>query len=138
MLTMITPFRSWISGILLGSVLALPIACGDQAATRAAITPLELQERLALPGAPLILDVRGPWEFRSGHIATAFNIPYAEFAARVSELEYWREREILVYGESGAQADEVADILARNGFGSTLRLVGDMPAWRRDGLPEER
>ena len=124
--------------MLLSTALALSIACSDKDTTRAAVTPVGLHERLASPGAPLILDVRGPWEFRSGHIATALNIPYAELAARIGELEYWREDEIVVYGESGAQADDAADMLARSGFRSVLRLVGDMPAWRRNGLPEER
>lgn len=45
----------------------------------------------------LILDVRSPEEFMSGHIPNAINIPVDDMKYNMSTLNYYRQSEIIVY-----------------------------------------
>jgi len=62
----------------------------------------------------LILDVREPFEFTSGHIEGALNIPLGEIRTRMSELP--RDREIWTYCTVGQTSYYATRILRQNGF----------------------
>jgi phage shock protein E len=49
--------------------------------------PAELAAEMAAGAAPVIVDVRGPEEFRAGHLPGAVNIPLAELERRKNELD---------------------------------------------------
>jgi len=88
--------------------------------------------------APLILDVRTPGEYRSGHVPQAINIPHNELASRLAELADAKNREVVAYCEQGPRAGFAESVLQEAGFSAVRHLVGDMYAWRRSGLPVER
>ena len=50
------------------------------------ITATELDQKLANQEAVLVLDVREPDEYQSGHIEAASLIPLGELQARMNEL----------------------------------------------------
>lgn len=62
----------------------------------------------------LILDVRTPLEFDSGHIEGAVNIPLAVLRERLSELPH--DREIVTYCAVGQRSYYASRILRLNGF----------------------
>ncbi len=62
----------------------------------------------------LIVDVRGPSEFRAGHIEGALNIPLDNLRSRIGELP--RDREIWTYCLVGQRSYYAARILAQRGF----------------------
>ena len=84
--------------------------------------------------APLVLDVRSPEEFASGHVPGARNVAYDEVATRLAELG--PAREVVVYCERGPRAAKAAAVLASAGF-EVRHLTGDMSGWREQGLPVE-
>ena len=116
-------------------LLGFALACGGGAPKPADISA---QEVLAFAGhadAPLVLDVRSPEEFASGHVPGARNVEYDQVAAQLSELG--APREVVVYCERGPRAAKAATVLAAAGF-DVRHLTGDMSGWREQGLPTER
>jgi len=118
-------------------LLAVLVACG-RGASHPASADISAQDVLAFAGksdAPLVLDVRSPEEYASGHVPGAKNVEYDQVAARLGELG--SPREVVVYCEHGGRAAKAADVLAGAGF-SVKHMSGDMSGWRDAGLPTER
>jgi rhodanese-related sulfurtransferase len=113
------------------------VACGASAETPDA-TQAEVRRIVEQGGAALLLDVRTPGEFASGHVPGAVNVPHTEIAARLAELEPRRDDEVIVYCESGRRAEKAAAMLAERGFENVRHLEGDMAGWREAGLPVQR
>ena len=101
------------------------------------ITQRQLLQRLDMHEAPLIVDVRRPDEFATGHVPGARNIPHSEMAARWHELDDHRHQEVVVYCESGRRAAIAQGILEQAGFTKVRHLEGDMQSWRKRNLPQE-
>ena len=90
--------------------------------------------------APLVLDVREPWELRSAAIQPdGFELvamPMNEIAARVSELDPGRAVACLCH--HGARSQRVALFLASRGFERLANIAGGIDAWsseRDAGVP---
>ena len=64
----------------------------------------------------MIVDVRSPEEYAAGHINFAINMPIDTFKDNVSRIEDWKDKNVIVYCNSGKKSGEAADILASNGF----------------------
>ena len=105
---------------------------------RPAISQGQLVDRMSAAQAPPLIDVRTPEEYRSGHIPGAINIPLQDFQRRFAELDGYRDRELVLYCETGARADYGGRWLSSQGFEELRFLDGHMGAWRRAGLPTER
>jgi rhodanese-related sulfurtransferase len=95
------------------------------------ITPAELSARLAdaASPAPLLLDVREPWEFQTCRLADSMLVPMREIPARLGELD--AEAETVVICHHGARSMQVAMFLARQGFTNVCNLAGGVDAWAR-------
>lgn len=118
--------------LVLAAALALP-AQADEVAT---IEPQALVERLAWGDRALVvLDVRTAAEYAEGHVPGAQNIPHTELAARISELEAARTRDIVVYCRSGVRAAQALTVLQAAGFRRLLHLQGDYTRWAATGRP---
>lgn len=102
------------------------------------ITPLELQARLESGDAPVLLDVREPFEAEIADLPELgqLRIPTGEFATRVGEVE--QGPEIVVYCRSGARSEWAANILMANGHERVLNLRGGVLGWRADVDPSLR
>jgi rhodanese-related sulfurtransferase len=75
----------------------------------------------------LLLDVREPAEFASGHIAAAINIPLSQLRRRYAELP--REREIWIYCGVGQRAYFATRFLAMHGY-HTRNLSGGYETYK--------
>ena len=74
---------------------------------------MQLRDLLQQPNA-IIIDVREPWEFQSGHVEGSFNIPMGEVPGRVDEfLEM--EGPIVLVCASGNRSGMAANFLAARG-----------------------
>lgn len=78
----------------------------------------------------LILDVRSPEEFMSGHIPNAINIPADDMKYNMSTLNYYRQSEIIVYCASGIRSKSASDFLVKNGFSKVYNLNGGIPYYK--------
>lgn len=96
------------------------------------ITAREAQKRLSQKSKPILLDVRQPAEFRSGHIPGAKLIPLGDLSSRMDELP--KNQEIICVCHSGNRSLSATRKLASAGYQVT-NLQGGMIAWMRSGLP---
>lgn len=130
-----------LTGTVIVTILATLLGSGVCSAAEKVppiITQAALLEKLESSAVPLILDVRTPMEFRSGHVPKALNIPHTELAYRLNELANAKDREVVVYCERGPRSSFAESVLRKAGFTAVRHLDGDMFAWRRNGLPMER
>ena len=93
------------------------------------ITPLELAAWLKDEGrpAPVLLDVREPFEFKHCAIPGSITMPMASVPARVQELE--PDAEIVVICHHGGRSMQVAMFLERQGFSGLINLAGGVAQW---------
>jgi len=100
------------------------------------ISPTDLYEQTKTGAGPLILDVRTPVEFRSGHIPGARNIPHTELASRLEDVR--SDQGVVLYCMMGPRARLGEKTLIEAGIPRVLHLDGGLAAWRQSGLPIER
>ena len=75
------------------------------------ISPGEYQGKFAAGSDHILLDVRTPEEFASGHIPGAVNISVESLAQRLSEVP--QDKPVVVYCRSGSRSNQAAQILDR-------------------------
>jgi glyoxylase-like metal-dependent hydrolase (beta-lactamase superfamily II)/rhodanese-related sulfurtransferase len=92
------------------------------------ITVEELHRARSEPGAPLVVDVRLPAEYRSVHLDPSVSLPLDALRQRRAELP--RDRELVLVCHTGARARLAAAEL--NDF-RTRVLEGGIAAWRQAG-----
>jgi len=88
-------------------------------------------------GQYLLVDVRQPEEYESGHIPGAIHIPLGELEARQAELD--RNKKIITYCRSGHRSMAAAIMLCGLGFKGVHHLKGGILAWTFEtitGIPE--
>jgi len=95
------------------------------------VDPVEA-DRLVREGA-VLLDVREPFEWRSGHAPKARHIPLGDLARRVRELPPGKH--VVVVCRSGNRSARAAAALAQAHDRSASNLRGGMRAWAAAGLP---
>lgn len=95
------------------------------------IQPQEYTAQFASPGGDhLLIDVRTPSEFDSGHIAGAVNIPLDQLENRLAEIP--QSQDVVIYCRSGNRSAQAANILASEGYSSIYDLGGTIQ-WTRAG-----
>ena len=101
------------------------------------IGTLEATRLMNQPGA-LVLDVREPAEFASGHLPRARHIPLRELGKRMDEIARFKEKPVIVTCRSGARSGSACRKLKNAGFTQVYNLKGGVPAWEQASLPVER
>ena len=93
------------------------------------ISPAQLAQRLndAQQPAPLLLDVREPWELEICLIEGSVAMPMGSVPARFPELD--RDRETVVICHHGGRSAQVCMFLERQGFSSVINLAGGVAGW---------
>jgi len=82
----------------------------------------------------ILIDVRTPEEFASGHISGAVNIPLDQIGNRISEIP--QDKPIVLYCRSGNRSNQAAAILEKAGLTGIYDL-GGVIAWTAAGYPLE-
>lgn len=91
------------------------------------IAPEALAERVRTGEAPVIVDVREPGEYASGHIPGSRLMPLGTLGARLMDLP--RDQEIVLVCHSGGRSGHATQHLLKSGF-QAVNMVGGMMAWR--------
>lgn len=86
----------------------------------------------------VVVDVREPGEFKSGHIPNARNIPVGQIGERTKELEKLKGKPIVLTCASGNRSTTAAGVLRKAGFENVASLAGGMGAWTQAGMPVEK
>jgi rhodanese-related sulfurtransferase len=86
-------------------------------------------------GKTVVLDVRDPAQFATGHLRDAKNIPLKELPNRISELDKFKSKNVIVICQSGTQSAKATGQLKKAGFNEVVSLNGGLAAWQAQGLP---
>jgi rhodanese-related sulfurtransferase len=99
------------------------------------ITPAELAAWLAdtTRPAPLLLDVREPWEYALCQIDGSQNQPMQTIPATVEQFD--EARPTVVICHHGMRSYQVGVFLERAGFDAVFNLAGGVAAWADEVEP---
>ena len=103
-----------------------------QTADENAITVDQLREMMRDDSNLVLLDVRNPYELEDkslGHIDGVLNIPLPELEKRLSELDEFKDKDIVVICRSGRRSGIATDLLVKNGF-NAVNVLGGMVQYR--------
>lgn len=101
--------------------------------------PTELKDWLDDPAreAPVLLDVREPWEFELCHLDGSVLMPMASVPARLDELDPAAQTVVICH--HGGRSMQVAMFLAQRGFDQVINLAGGVAGWAAQvdpGMPQ--
>ena len=122
-------------GLAIGSGMALLWPLLNRGASGAANVSATEAVMLMSRSKPLILDVRDATEFAAGHIQGAKNIPMAELAGRIKEIEKFKDKPVLVHCQRGMRAKSACSILRAQQFSQLHNLQGGLDTWVEAKLP---
>jgi len=94
---------------------------------------MEFQE--TLPEGALLLDVRTQQEYDQSHLQDSILIPVQELAARINEIEDYKDKPVYVYCRSGNRSMSAISILEDQGFTDLYNMKGGITSWINQGLP---
>lgn len=83
----------------------------------------------------LIIDVREPSEFASGHIVNAQNIMFAKLDDQLANLEDHKNKPVIVTCQQGTRSAAACKKLVKAGFTQVHDLRGGILAWEDAKLP---
>lgn len=92
------------------------------------ITPEELKERKDKGENLNVVDVREKWEFDEVNMG-ALLIPLQTLPSRLSEIEQFKDSELIVHCRSGKRSDTAKKFLEQNGFKNVRNLLGGIEAY---------
>jgi rhodanese-related sulfurtransferase len=95
------------------------------------LNAMELSEKLKNGKRPLVVDVRQPEEYRTGHIIGAKLIPLSELSRRMKELP--KDREIVCVCATGSRSRSATKLLVGEGY-NAVNMNGGMMMWSRAKL----
>ena len=101
------------------------------------IKPQEAVRLINHEGA-VAVDVREDKEYHEGHVLNAVHIPLGLMEERISELDAYRSRPLIVYCRTGQRAAHAGVLLRKQGFERVYKLSGGMLAWRGADLPVDK
>jgi rhodanese-related sulfurtransferase len=122
---------------LIASFAALILLAGCSStgsATTVNLSVSEFSQKITEPDV-IILDVRTPEEFSSGHIEGALNIDFnsGNFANEITRLN--PSENYAIYCRSGSRSGQAASIMHKAGFHDVSNLNGGVIDWTNAGLP---
>lgn len=85
-----------------------------------------------------VIDVREADEFAGGHLPEAKNVPLAKLADRISEIEKFKDRPVIVCCASGMRSGKACGELGKLGFARVHNLAGGVDAWVGAGYPVKK
>lgn len=116
---------------------AIAFATGNDSSSNSAtsqlISPANYQQEFTSK-QHVLLDVRTPEEFATGHIPGAVNISVETLASHLDEVP--TDQPVVVYCRSGNRSAQAADILTSAGYKSVYDLGGIL-TWSAQGYPVE-
>ena len=124
--------RSFRVAVLVAAALILTACGGTSGATR--VDANAFATTVADP-AVVVLDVRTPAEFATGHLANAINIDAqgVNFEQQIASLD--KGKTYAVYCRSGNRSQGAVAKMAEAGFTNIVELESGIVGWQSAGLP---
>ena len=96
--------------------------------------PAHEATRLINSEEAVLVDLRDAKDYGEGHIAGSLHIPLGKLGSRLSELDKYREKTIILADKLGQHAGSAGKTLNKEGF-QVRRLRGGVAEWIGQGLP---
>lgn len=98
-----------------------------------------LKEKIDNKKDILILDVRSAADFigEQGHIENAINIPLEELEQRLSEIDTFQEKTVMIICRTDRLSATAAQILVKHGFADVHVVKQGMTDWNKKSYPIE-
>ena len=80
--------------------------------------------------APLLLDVREPWEFEICRIEGSTLLPMRQIHSAVEQMDH--DRQTVVICHHGIRSRQVCVYLLQMGFTNVFNLAGGVQAWANE------
>ncbi len=122
----------------------MTLQCGTQRVVHStdevkSITPSELAEMIRSGSAPVLLDVREPFELSTvGAIEGVKNIPVGQLKQRLNMLPSDKTVSLVCICQSGSRSFEAAHFLGKQGYTNVLNLEGGTSGWMKSGYKVAR
>lgn len=117
--------------VLFVSIFAL-IACGNTGGKVNNLSVADFATKIS-DSSVVLMDVRTPGEFASGHIAGATNLDFESgvFDQEIQKLD--KSKVYAVYCRSGNRSGQATAIMAKDGFKAIFNLDGGIINWSTSG-----
>ena len=102
---------------------------GKETVTIPEMTVFELKAKMDRKDDFVLLDVREPYEYEIAKIAGSRLIPIGQLQGRVSELEAFKDKDILTHCKSGGRSARAVEFLLQSGFKKVWNVVGGIGEW---------
>lgn len=99
-----------------------------------AIDVVTLKAKKEAGKVPILVDVRNPDEYASGHVPDAVLMPLPNFGSFLGQLEAYKGQEIHVICRSGARSANACGTLIQAGH-KAINISGGTLAWQAQGWP---
>ena len=121
----------WVSFISCGKKQDNQSAKQDTTSHISLINPAELN---TVNKDILLIDVRTPEEYASGHIVNSMNIDFKadNFKELIGQLD--KDQEVYVYCKVGGRSGRAAKMMEEMGFIKIHDLKGGIRQWEKDGF----
>lgn len=134
---MVTAMMRRLGGAVVALVagLLLLAACGSSSGANGSTLGVDDFARLVATDGVVVLDVRTPAEFDSGHLAGAVNIDVEQpdFGTKIADLD--TSASYAVYCRSGNRSSVATAAMKDAGFTHVQDLKGGVTAWSQAGQP---
>ncbi|MDM0043723.1 rhodanese-like domain-containing protein [Variovorax dokdonensis] len=105
-----------------------------QGANRGALTA-EGAVQLINRQRAVVVDIREPEEFATGHVTGARNVPLNQLEAKLAGTVKNKSLPLLIVCASGARANRAVATARKLGYEQAQALAGGLKAWKDANLP---
>jgi len=127
--------------------LAAPLLAADPAPSAPATAPVAAPKNISVDDAEkllksdpkiIVLDVRTPDEFKTGHIPGARNLDFFsdDFAKQIAALD--KSKTYLVHCAAGGRSAKACKVIQQYELPSVYHLNEGFSAWQKAGKPVEK
>jgi rhodanese-related sulfurtransferase len=95
----------------------------------------DLQKALGKNAKVLVIDVRSPQEFATGHLAGAMNIPIDELAQKLTAMKVAKDTTVVTMCEHGGRSSRAVIELQKLGYKTVSYCTLD--SWKKCGYKVE-
>ena len=85
------------------------------------VTGKEFEKLVSETKNAVVLDLRDAKDFEKSSLASSINIPFDEFESKLGEFD--KDKEILLYCNTGTRTSEASQILEKNGFTKVVNSI---------------
>ncbi len=106
----------------------------NQAKKEVKTLDVKAAENLIREKSPIIIDVREPHEYNSGHLENAINIPRGDITEKIDTIlsDENKNSQVLIYCASGNRSALAASAIKNKGFTNVISMTGGYIQWKRE------